>query len=139
MTITSPTTPTPRPFQFSLRTLLLLMLLIGCGLGWLVRETIDAREKASRRATLQTLMRWSEVERLDLNGFELITDTNLTYLRKCRQIRAIDLGNTQITDAGLEHLRGLTLLQELDLSNTKVTDAGVAELQRVLPNCKISR
>jgi len=35
------------------------------------------------------------------------------------------------------HLKGLTNLQTLNLRSTQVTDAGVAELQKVLPNCKI--
>ena len=47
--------------------------------------------------------------------------------------------NTQITDAGLVHLKALTELQELNLRDAKVTDAGVADLQKSLPNCKISK
>jgi hypothetical protein len=31
----------------------------------------------------------------------------------------------------------LKSLQRLNLRETKVTDAGVAQLQRLLPNCKI--
>ena len=40
---------------------------------------------------------------------------------------------------GLVHLKGLTNLQELSLYYTKVTDAGVADLQKSLPDCKISK
>ncbi len=47
--------------------------------------------------------------------------------------------DTKVTDAGLVHLTGLTNLQTLNFSFTKITDAGVAELQKALPNCKISR
>jgi hypothetical protein len=39
----------------------------------------------------------------------------------------------------LVHLKGLTNLKQLVLKGTKVTDAGVAELQKALPNCKISK
>ena len=45
----------------------------------------------------------------------------------------------QIGRLGLVHLKGLTNLQELSLYYTKVTDAGVADLQKALPNCKISK
>ena len=42
------------------------------------------------------------------------------------------------TDAGLVHLKGLTNLEKLGLSNTKITRGEIAELQKALPNCRIS-
>ena len=46
---------------------------------------------------------------------------------------------SQIDRLGLVHLKGLTNLQTLSLNCPKITDVGVAELQKALPNCKISR
>ena len=55
------------------------------------------------------------------------------------EVVEVSLGNRKITDAGLVHLKGLVNLQTLDLAFTKTTDAGVADLQKALPNCKISK
>ena len=41
--------------------------------------------------------------------------------------------------ARLVHLKGLTNLETLELVSTQVTAAGVAELQQLLPNCKITK
>jgi len=37
------------------------------------------------------------------------------------------------------HLKGLTKLQTLNLRSTQVTDAGIADVQKSLPNCKITK
>ena len=44
-----------------------------------------------------------------------------------------------IVRLGLMHLKGLAKLQTLNLAQSKVTNAGVADLQKALPNCKISK
>jgi len=44
-----------------------------------------------------------------------------------------------VTDAGLAHLKGLTSLKWLAVAKTKVTDVGVNDLQKALPNVKITR
>ena len=69
---------------------------------------------------------------------EKITDGDLVHLKGLIDLKILYLGATQITDAGLVHLKGMTQLERLDLSETQVTDAGVAELQKAIPNCKIS-
>jgi Leucine-rich repeat (LRR) protein len=61
------------------------------------------------------------------------------HLKGLSNLQKLYLRSTKITDAGLVHLKGLTKLQTLVLSETKVTEAGVAELQKALPNCKISK
>ena len=54
-------------------------------------------------------------------------------------LSSLYLWGTQVTDAGLVHLKGLTNLICLELAEARGTDAGVAELQRALPNCKITK
>ena len=55
-----------------------------------------------------------------------------------RSVIEVTLHGPKVTDAGLVHLKGLTSLQSLSLYRSQVTDAGVAELQKALPNCKIT-
>ena len=82
-------------------------------------------------------------DRTDLEALALretaITDAGLVHLKGLINLKRLFLGGTQITDAGLVHLRGLKRLQLLEVGNTRVTDTAVRELQRALPNLKISQ
>jgi hypothetical protein len=51
---------------------------------------------------------------------------------------ALNLNSTKISDVELRKLKAFPQLRDLSLNNTNVTDAGVADLQKALPNCKIS-
>ena len=53
-------------------------------------------------------------------------------------LEVLFLVRTKIGDAGLKHLAGMTNLEHLGLAGTQVTAEGVADLQKALPNCKIS-
>ncbi len=69
-----------------------------------------------------------------------ITDAGLVHLKGLINLELIGLGFCRkITDAGLVHLKGMTNLEKLILYDAKVTDAGVADLQKALPNCKITK
>ena len=68
-----------------------------------------------------------------------ITDAGLVHLKELTKLERLDLRDTQVADAGLVHLKGMTKLQTLFLSGTKITDAGVTDLQKALPNCKITK
>ena len=69
-----------------------------------------------------------------------ITDAGLINLKGLPELQELSLfGCQNVTDAGLAHLKDLTNLQTLNLRFTQVTDAGIAELQQVLPNCKITK
>jgi hypothetical protein len=72
------------------------------------------------------------------DGTWRVHDVDLVHLKGLTGLRELFLGLTQITDAGLVHLKGLTKLKKLVLDGTKVTSAGIAELQKSLPNCKIT-
>jgi Leucine-rich repeat (LRR) protein len=57
------------------------------------------------------------------------TDALLEKLRGLRELRKLNLDQTQITDAGLEHLAGLSQLQELSIAYSPVTDAGLEHIK----------
>jgi hypothetical protein len=89
-------------------------------------------------AGLEHVRGLTQLDWLDIHSTR-ITDAGVEQLRGLTQLRYLHLANTQVTDAGLVHLRGLRQLELLCLSNTQVTAAGVADLQKVLPNCEITR
>jgi hypothetical protein len=62
----------------------------------------------------------------------------LANLEGLKQLQWLDLDGTQVTDADLIHFRGMKNLTTLRLKRTKVTNAGAQELQKALPNCKIT-
>jgi hypothetical protein len=83
------------------------------------------------------------------------SDRDLIPLRSFNGLRHLFIDGEQVTDTGLRQLSGLAELQVLDIgrpvrafSNTyflrspyppiKVTDVGVGELQKALPNCRIT-
>jgi Leucine-rich repeat (LRR) protein len=68
-----------------------------------------------------------------------VTDAGLVHLQGFTSLQTLYLCHTRITDAGLAHLKGLTSLKTLMLYGTQVSDAGAAELQRALPELKISK
>ena len=76
---------------------------------------------------------------LSLSNWQL-TDAGLVHLKGMRNLQQLDLMSTKVTDAGLIHLKPLTNLKQLVLDGcTTLTNAGVAELQRALPDCKITK
>lgn len=112
-------------------------------------------------ATLAELKNISTLAHLNLAGTK-ITDQGLANVAKLTNLTVLHLENTGITDAGIEHLKGLPNLSYLNLYGTavtdkgleqlkglkslrslylwqsKTTDAGVTNLQKALPELKIS-
>ncbi len=90
-------------------------------------------------AGLKNLRGLTKLRELSLRE-ENLTDDGLRIadLADLTDLTELDLTATRVTDAGLVHLKGLTKLAKLTLDATLVTDAGVANLQKALPNCKIS-
>ena len=75
-----------------------------------------------------------------------LTDAELArlqpYLEGLRELRDLDLCETDITDAGLVYLKGLTQLKTLQLGSLhfppKVTPQAIQELRQTLPGVAIS-
>lgn len=72
-------------------------------------------------------------------AYTRLTDSDLNRLTGLADdLEWLGLSGTQITDLGLIEIASLQRLRNLDLRDTKVTLAGIAELQRSLPECKIT-
>jgi hypothetical protein len=80
---------------------------------------------------------WSAQER---HGKTLAVDDDaLAILYRFRQLRSLDLRDTQVTDGGVQHIASLKRLEQLDIRGTRITDDGLQELQGALPHCEITR
>ena len=80
----------------------------------------------------------NNLEVLSLSNTQM-TEEGLVHLKGLANLKTLSLLGTQITDAGLVHLTDMASLELLLLDNTQITDAGFAELQKALPNCKITK
>lgn len=81
----------------------------------------------------------ASVTLLDLDATEVTDEGASQVAERLAGLEYITLSNTQVTDVGLRHLARLTSLRGLNLAHTAVTDDAVAELQRVLPSCRIAK
>jgi len=68
-----------------------------------------------------------------------VDDDALAMLFRFRELRSLDLRDTQITDDGVWHIAALKRLEQLDIRGTRITDVGLQELREALPNCEITR
>lgn len=68
-----------------------------------------------------------------------ITDNGLAELRPLTELTDLHIPQNCISDAGLESLEHFPRLRWLDLDYTQVTAEGERQLQKVLPDCYISR
>lgn len=80
-----------------------------------------------------TKLKW-----LNLEGTK-VAGTGFVHLKALTKLEWLNLERTKITDAGLAQFAGLTTLVWVHLAETKVTDEGVKQLQKGLPNLKITR
>jgi hypothetical protein len=78
-----------------------------------------------------------ELMQLHLAGTR-VTDAGLQPLTSLPKLNWLSLERTAVTDAGLIHLKSCTGLKNLSLLKTNVTAEGVADLQRAIPQCKIT-
>jgi hypothetical protein len=91
-------------------------------------------------ADLGYIGKMRELQFVSLDGASRI-DAGLAHLRDMTELRELDLGWCHsITDNGLAHLRNLKKLRILNLRGCeKVTTAGIATLQAALPECAFWR
>jgi hypothetical protein len=77
---------------------------------------------------------------LNLSHCPGITDEALRSVCVLRSLQKLDPAfDEKVTDAGLRHLARLQKLGTLNLAGcNRITPAGIAELQKALPDCRIS-
>ena len=85
---------------------------------------------------VEQLAQLKNLRSLDLEETET-RDPALRHIGQLRNLTWLNLGGTPVTDNGLEHLSELTNLKFLELRGTKVTDEGTKRLQGALPKCDI--
>lgn len=83
---------------------------------------------------INQLYRFASVDSLDLSGTTTILD--LSPIEVLRQLRYVDLSNTQITQLG--PISNITFLEHLDVSNTPTTDIQFIKYADKLKSLNIS-
>lgn len=86
---------------------------------------------------LMTVAKLERLVRLDLHGCQL-GDAELKNLASLKHLRYLNLYGTQVSDAGLQVLGNMKGLKEVYLWSSKVTSKGGKQLQKKLPEAKIS-
>jgi internalin A len=77
---------------------------------------------------IQKLQLLPDLEELNLDTVEALTDAAASYLRADKHLRRLGLRGTDITDVGMPYLAVLTGLKSLDLSYTMIGDVGLESL-----------
>jgi hypothetical protein len=106
---------------------------------WLIPvEEVTLKDSHFIETGLAYLKSLPNLRTLSLSG-KRITDNELTRLSGLIKLKTLSLAGADVGDAGLAKLKCLSALESLNVRKTRVSDAGVIELQKELPNCKISR
>ena len=84
---------------------------------------------------IERLQQLQQLEELNLDTAEFITDAAMSYLRANRRLRKLVLRGTDITDISLPYIADADRAESLDLSYTMLGDVGIESLPR-LPNSK---
>ena len=84
---------------------------------------------------------WKELTNLEVLDLDRtrVNGKGLAQLKGLKRLVRLSLRGAPVDDAALKHLQGMTGLRELFLDDTRVTYTGVREIQKALPNLKISR
>ena len=67
-----------------------------------------------------------------------VTDNGLAELAKLPALKTLGLSGNEITARGLMHIRAMKNLKRLSLHESAIRTADIAELQRELPNWRLS-
>lgn len=86
----------------------------------------------NRIISIQEIESLARLESLDLSGNQI---EDISALKNLSNLKWLNLKKTKVRS--LEALKGLTNLANLDITNTPVSPEDAAQLQQILPNCKI--
>ena len=67
-----------------------------------------------------------------------VTDAGMAHLSDLKTLEALDLTETRITGKGLQYLKEMTSLRDMLLDGEGISEADVKDLEKALPDCKIS-
>ena len=114
----------------------------GPGLGHLTElpklERLWMKGVKLDEPSLKLLSQLVQLKELGLD-YTPLHDDHLFHLSYLNHLEILWLSKTAVSDVGLQHLKTLTNLRKLYLHGTKVTTEGAAELDHILPHCKIYR
>jgi hypothetical protein len=68
-----------------------------------------------------------------------VTDAGMATLENFPKLRDLDLSATDVTDMAIDAWSRCRVLRKLKVENTRVTSEGVARLQKLLPDCEITK
>ena len=77
---------------------------------------------------IEQLKRLRQLEDLNLDTAEFLTDAAMSHLRANRSLQRLVLRGVDITDVGMPHIAELTALRVLDMSHTMLGDVGLENL-----------
>jgi hypothetical protein len=123
------------------------------GKGWETGELTGSIQKMRRLVELRIdagdiqnvdLMALGRCENLhslwiggDNNEFD---DKGIKALAALKNLRSLEVRNSQITDQGIVQLAEACDLRTLDIrGNARITDAGIAQIAALRPNCEITK
>jgi len=93
-------------------------------------EEISLDRCTLSEATLQSIAASKSIKRIRLLGSN-VSNAGLAYLKDMVQLELLDLNECeQISDVGVKHLQGLTRLRNLSLWGPQITDKGLAYLSK---------
>jgi hypothetical protein len=77
---------------------------------------------------IKSLLQLRQLEDLNLDTAELVTDASMATLRNVPALRKLKVRGVDITDAGMPYVGQMTGLRSLDLSYTMLEDVGLENL-----------
>ena len=87
---------------------------------------------------LAALSRLDNLDVLSFHKCHFTDEGSLKRLQNMAQLKGLNFFECDITDTGLQYLHGFTNLLGIHLEKSHATAQGIRELQKSLPNCRIS-
>jgi len=97
-----------------------------------------ANNKGVSDKGLAQLVGLRDLHTLSLNNTG-VGDDGLRHVAELKKLHTLNLGSTKVSDKGLKHLKALLKLRSLSVDKTNVTTAGAADLEKAVPDLKVSR
>lgn len=110
----------------------ILALPYPVGLKLVASENLNDRDLGRLKGAKN--LKW-----LDLEGAPWLGEEGLRQIGELTSLTSLALHSPRVNDQGLDHLRNLKQLRSLQLGDTDATPAGIERLQRALPKLDIGQ